>query len=127
MLVVDVPFGRQVVLTVGHAVGIDPGMQFHAAAVSFVNHILQGVPQGLGGHAGLATDPLAPGFQRAGIGRVGLGTHLPDDGVHAGLLQQVELLAQVGLVLLGSVVGKLLLADDMQPGTAEFPLGSLRL
>ena len=75
-------------------IGINPGVKLHAACVALVNHPLQRVPVGLRRLALLPREDAAPRLQRAGVEGVALGPHLEDDGIHAILLQLVELEGQ---------------------------------
>ena len=123
VLIVDVSRGRLVILAAGHAIGIDPGVQLHAALVGLLNHELQGIPHGLGSLTRFASEPSAPGLQVADVGGIGLRAYLPNDGVAVGPLQQVELSDEVLARLLRRHLGILFLPDDVHPRATEFMLG----
>lgn len=123
VLVVDMARCRVVVLATGHTIGVDPRVQLHTAAVALVDHKLQGIPQRTRGFARLAGNPARPWLELANVGRIGLRSHLPDDGITSSLLQLVELVDEIGLVLLGCLLGILLLPDDVHPCSTELMFG----
>ena len=125
--VVDMAGSRHFAFRGGDAVGVDPRVKLHSAAVSFGNHKPERVPCRRRSHTRRAADVARPRLERAGIGGIGLRAYLPDDGVASGCLERVELVAQICLRLLRSHGRILALADDVHPGTAELALGGLRL
>ena len=72
-------------------VRINPGMNLHATAVTLLYHPLQGVPVWRRCLALHTRKILAPRFEVALVEGIALGSHLEDDGIHAILLQFVEL------------------------------------
>ena len=119
VLIVNVSLCRFVVLSAGHAVWVNPSVQFHAALVGFVDHKLQWVPHWGWRHAGSAANPFAPRFELAGIGCVGLWADLPDNGVHAVGFKFVELPNEVLSGLFRSHFCVLALTDDVEPCASE--------
>ena len=78
---------------------INPGMQFHASAMTLFHHPLQRVPIRRRSHTLLSCQISAPGFQLAFIKSIALCSHLKDDGIDAILLKFVELTAKHVLYL----------------------------
>ena len=66
LFMVDVSRGEFFVGGSGNAVGIEPGVEFHAAFMSLIDHELQRVPVRLGGFAALGEE-AAPGFKLRGV------------------------------------------------------------
>ena len=102
-------------------VWVNPGMQFHAAAVALVNHPCQRVPvRGwrLALHPG---EEAAPRFVRAGIKRIALCPHLKEYGIDTVALQLVELAGKRLLHGLRSHAGELSV-DTLYPRSAELTL-----
>ena len=118
--------GHVVVCQLGRAlrfgpIGVDPRMQFHPAAMTFSDHPLQGIPEGLR-HPTLKTgQKAAPRFQRARIERIALGTNLKNNGIHPVLPQLVQLQRKHALHGLCTKPLKLPV-HALDPCTAEFPL-----
>ena len=102
-------------------IGVDPGMEFHAAAVALVDHPLQRVPVRRWCLALHARQELAPGFYLAGIECIALGSDLEDNGIDAILLQFVELPGKHRLNLLGTLPHKLSI-DALNPCATELSL-----
>lgn len=125
VFIVDVPCGRSVFAAGGHAIGVDPCVQLHASLVALLNHELQRVPQWSGGFSCFSRYPSAPWFELTGIGSVGLGAYLPNDGIHACTFELVELLDEVVACFLDSHRGILVLANDVKPCSAKLMFGVL--
>ena len=123
MLIVDVAWCGFIVLAAGHAVGVNPCVQFHATLVGLLYHELQGIPYGTRCLARLTREPTAPGLDVADVGSIGLRAYLPYDGIAVSLLQEVQLLNQILTGLLGCHLSILLLTDDVHPRTTELMLG----
>ncbi len=100
------------------AVGVEPGVQLHAAGVGLVDDKLQRVPCRRRRLAS-GTEIAAPWLEPRGIEGVGLRAHLEDDGVDAGGLQRVELRAQVCLVGGGGAAGIVVAVYGLEPRSAE--------
>src|SRR5690349_3042308 len=80
-------------------VGVEPGMQFHAALMGFVNGILQRIPKRVRGFA-LSTGKVGrPGFNAAWIQGIALASYLQVDGVHTGLHVMRKNGVKTGLLL----------------------------
>ena len=99
-------------------------MEFHAAGVTFLNHKLQGVPHRLGRLAAIGEE-AAPLLQLALIESICLRAHLEDDSITACLLQDIELVAQILLILIRATVVIAVLPYSVHPSTAKFALGIL--
>ena len=102
-------------------IGIDPGVELHAAAVTLVDHPLQRVPIGRGRRALATGQEAAPRLVAARVEGVALGAHLEDNGVDAVFLQLVELIGQRALHLLGAEAKKLAV-DALDPSAAKLAL-----
>ena len=126
VLIVDVSWSRLVLFAACDTVWIYPRMQLHAALVGLLNHELQRIPHGLGSLARFAREPTGPRFQIALIGRIGLRANLPDNGIAIGTLQQVQLIDEVFLGLLGCHLGILFLSNDVHPSSTELIFGQSR-
>ena len=103
-------------------VGIDPGMQLHAALVTLCDHPLQGIPVGHGSLPLLSCQETAPRLQTALVEGIALGPYLEDDDVDAVFLQFIELVAQCLLHLLGAKPLELAV-DTLNPSTTELTFG----
>ena len=79
VFVIDVPGCEffHFALGVGHAIGVEPSVEFHAAVVTFGNHKLQRIPIGIGRLAKFAGEIHAPRLEIRGIESIGFGAHLP--------------------------------------------------
>ena len=80
----------------GPSVGIDPGMAFHAATVTFLDGELQRVPSRV--FPSGAGDVAAPRLEARPIEGVGHGTHLEIDGVEVGRIEDVDVVTQLSLL-----------------------------
>ena len=98
-----------------------PGMQFHTATVTLVNHPLQGIPIGSRSPTLLCCEIIAPGLQLTLIEGITLRTYLENDGITAIFLQLVKLIGQRALHLFGTHALKLSI-DTLNPGTTELSL-----
>ena len=87
--------------------GVNPCVQFHTALVTLCHHPGQGVPIRVGGRALAPSQKTAPRLVGRGIHGISLTTHLKHDGIHATLLQHVELVCQIGLHLVAAHAHKL--------------------
>ena len=103
-------------------VRIDPGMQLHAALVTFFHHKLERIPHGLRGFSLNTRQKTAPGLVAGTVQGIGLGTHLKDYGIDSGTLQIIELTDQCLLHFLGRHTLELAV-HTLYPRSAEFTLG----
>lgn len=110
-------------LACGNAVGVDPGVELHAALVGLADEPGQRVPARIA--AALAAEILRPGLIRRGVEGVGHGAHLKQYGIDMMDLQGVEA-ALIVLLLpfdLGSgggvAVGPVDVADGGHPYATE--------
>ena len=100
---------------------VDPGVQFHAALMTFVHHPRQRVPIGCGPLSLPPREVAAPRLVGRLVKGVGLAAHLENHGVHSALLQGVELLGEI--VLHGVARKPLELAvDKLDPRAPELTL-----
>ena len=76
-------------------------MNLHSTLMTLLNHPLQRVPIRQRGLALDTGEELTPRFEVTLIKGIAFGTHLEDDGIHAILLQFIELLGEHRLDLLG--------------------------
>ena len=76
-------------------------MNLHSTLMTLLNHPLQRVPIRRWSLALNTGEELTPRFKITLIKCIAFGTHLEDDGIHAILLQFIELLGEHRLDLLG--------------------------
>ena len=107
-------------------VRIDPRMKLHTPPVTLVYHPLQRIPVRRRRRTLPSRKELAPRFVPAWIERITLCTHLEDDGIHAVLLQLVQLITQRTLHFLCADALELSV-HTLYPCTTEFPLLRLAL
>lgn len=109
------------------AVGIDPGVEFDAALVAFIDHELHGVPVGCGCFALGAGEVGGPGIDVAAVQCVALTAYLDEEGVESGGLVVVDDGAEGGLLLGGCLgaVGPIDVGVGSDPGAAHFAFGRL--
>ena len=118
--------GTQLLLVVGgHPIGVEPGVQLHAARMALFDHELQRIPEGIGGDPLLTGQETGPGFQFGSIEGIGLGPHLEDHGVAAHRRQAVERGGEPLLDLFARHRLDLLVAHDVKPGAAKLALRQL--
>ena len=94
-------------------------MNLHSTLMTLLNHPLQRIPIRRWSLALDTGEELAPRFKITLIKGITFGTYLEDDGIHAILLQFVQLLGEHRLNLLGRFT-QILSVDTLDPGATEF-------
>ena len=105
-----------------HSVGIEPGVELHSPGVALIDHKLERIPERIGCYALFAGEEPGPRLQVGGIEGIGLGTYLENDSIAAVGLQFIKCGREPLLNLFARQVLYLLVAYDVQPGSAEFAL-----
>ena len=108
------------------AVGIQPGVEFHAAFVCFLDHELKRIIERNGWLSLFAGEEFTPGFERRRIESIGNGTYLYDQGVHAVSFVQFGQADEVSFLffgMVGAVLWPVDITDCGDPYTSEFRSG----
>ena len=99
MLIVNMPFRRQILCRSSDTVGIEPRMEFHATGMGLFYHKLQWIPLWPRGLPRLAREVPAPRFNIRLIEGIGLRAHLEYHHIAPCMTQLVKKRAQVNLVV----------------------------
>ena len=125
MFMVDMRIGKRRIACRAGAIGIEPSVELHVAAVAFGDEEGHQVEVSFGGESLLAGVEAAPRFQLRGIKSIGLGAHLEDDGVDAASLEVVQFADEAPFHLRDRHLGVLALEGGLYPRASEFALGAL--
>ena len=125
MFMVDVRIRKRRIASRAGAIGIEPGVELHVAAMALGDEEGHQVEIPFGGEALLAGVEAAPRFQFRGIEGIGFGAYLEDDGVDAAPLEIVQFADEAPFHLRDGHLGVFALEGSLYPCAPELALSAL--